>query len=61
VEEEVVDKVHRFSQADRLPQAGMQGMQDTQELVGLPGLEPEEEFHPSLPPENTRNHLKLCR
>ena len=58
-----MDTVDRLSQADRLPQADMQGMEDTQEqeLVGLPGLEPEEEFHPSLPPGNNRNHPKLYR
>ena len=62
-EEVVVDTVDRFSQADRLPQVGMQGMEDTQEqeLVGLPELEPEEESHLSLPPGNTRNHSKLYR
>jgi hypothetical protein len=57
----VVDTVHRLSQVDRLPQVGMQDMEDTQEqeLVGLP--EQEEESHPSLPPGNTRNHSKLYR
>ena len=60
----MVDTVDRLSQADRLPQVGMQGMEDTQEeLVGLPeqGAEQEEESHPSLPPGNTRNHSKLFR
>ena len=59
----VVDTVDRLSQADRLPQVGIQGMEDTQEqeLVGLPELEPEEESHPSLPPGNTHNHSKLYR
>jgi hypothetical protein len=59
VEEEVVvvDTVDRLSQADRLPQVGMQGMEDTQEQepVELPELGAEEGSHPSLPPGNTRN------
>ena len=58
VEEVVVDTVDRLSQADRLPQAGMLGMQE-QEPVGPPELEQEEGSHPSLPPGNTRNHPKL--
>ena len=61
----VVDMVDRLSQADRLPQVGIQGMEDTQEQgpVGLPeqGGQQEEESHPSLPPGNTRNHSKLYR
>jgi hypothetical protein len=64
-EEVVVDTVHRLSQVDRLPQVGMQGMEDTQEqeLVGLPeqGGQQEEESHPSLPPGNTHNHSKLYK
>ena len=62
VEEVVVDTVDRLSQADRLPQAGMQDMEDTQEQepVGLPELgQQEEESRPLLPPENTHNHSKL--
>jgi hypothetical protein len=57
----VVDMVDRLSQADRLPQVGIQGMEDTQEQgpVGLP--EQEEESHLSLPPGSTRNHSKLYR
>jgi len=64
-EEVVVDTVDRLSQADRLPQVGMQGMEDTQEQepVGLPeqGAQQEEDSHPSLPPGNTRNHSMLYR
>jgi hypothetical protein len=64
-EEVVVDTVDRLFQVDRLPQVGMQGMEDTQEqeAVGLPeqGSQQEEESHPSLPPGNTRNHSKLYR
>ena len=58
----VVDTVDRLSQADRLPQAGMLGMQE-QEPVGPPelGQQQEEESHPSLPPGNTHNHSKLYR
>jgi len=60
----VVDTVDRLSQVDRLPQVGMQGMEDTQGQgpVGQPVLgAQEEEPHPSLPPGNTRNHSKLYR
>ena len=62
-EEVVVDTVDRLSQADRLPQVGIQGMEDTQEQeqVVPPELGQEEESHPSLPPGNTRNHSKLYR
>jgi hypothetical protein len=45
----VVGMVDRLSQADRLPQVGMLGMQE-QEPVGLPVLGQQEEgSHPSLP------------
>ena len=54
VEEVVVDTVDRLSQADRLPQAGILGMQE-QEPVVPPELGQEEESHPSLPPGNTRS------
>jgi len=61
VQEEVAGTVDRLSQADRLPQVGMQDMEDTQEqeLVGLPVLgAQEEESRPLLPPENIRIHSK---
>jgi hypothetical protein len=49
VEEVVVGTADRLSQADRLPQAGMLGMQE-QEPVGPPELGQQEEgSHPSLP------------
>lgn len=60
-EEVVVDTVDRLSQADRLPQVGMQGMEDTQEQGPVELPEQEEESHPSLPPGNTHNHSKLYR
>jgi hypothetical protein len=61
VEEVVVGTADRLSQADRLPQAGMLGMQE-QEPVGPPELGQQEEgSHPSLPAGNTRNHSKLYR
>ncbi|MBP1735135.1 MAG: hypothetical protein H6Q53_1422 [Deltaproteobacteria bacterium] len=58
-EEEVVvveDTVDRPSQVDRPRQAGMPGMEDTQEQepVELPVLGAEVGSHPSLPPGNTR-------
>jgi hypothetical protein len=56
-----VGTADRLSQADRLPQAGMLGMQE-QEPVGPPELGQQEEgSHPSLPAGNTRNHSKLYR
>ena len=52
----VEDTVDRPSQVDRPRQAGMPGMEDTQEQepVELPELAAGEESHPSLPPGNIR-------
>lgn len=49
----------RLSQEDRPPLADMQGTADMQ--AEQPELAEEEASHPSLPPENTRNHSKLYR